>query len=94
MVNIFCYNALFFKPLKTHLLILVGRSEYHKPYELKKVGEKFFMDFSFFTHRFFVKNLGKSISQMGNPIGVYETNYKVKQAGTCISCEDLSVYRQ
>ena len=31
------------------------RFEYHKPYELKKVGDDFFMDFSFFTHRFFMK---------------------------------------
>ena len=34
--------------------------------------------------RFYVKNLWKFISQMGNPLGVHETNYKikkVKQAG-------------
>ena len=37
------------------------------------------MDFSFFAHRFFVKNLWKFISQMGNPLGVHETNYKVKK---------------
>ena len=36
------------------------------------------MDFSIFAHRFFMKNLWKFISQMGNPLGVYETNYKVK----------------
>ena len=45
----------------------------------QKSGWNFFMDFSFFTHRIFVKNLWKFISQMGNPLGVYETNYKVKK---------------
>ena len=55
-----------------------GRFEYHEPYELKKVGDNFFMDFSFFAHRFFLENLWKFILQMGNPLGVYETNYKVK----------------
>ena len=43
------------------------------------MGDDFFMDFSFFAHRFFVKNLWKFILQMGNPLGVYETNYKVKK---------------
>ena len=43
------------------------------------MGDNFFMDFSFFAHRFFVKNLWKFILQMGNPLGVYETNYKVKK---------------
>ena len=33
------------------------RFEYHKPYKLKKVGDDFFTDFSFFAHRFFKENL-------------------------------------
>ena len=49
-----------------------GRFEYHKHYELKKVGNNFFMIFSFFTHRFFVKNLRKFISQIGSPLGGME----------------------
>ena len=69
IINISCYDASWDQD---------GRFEYHKPYELKKVGETFFIDFSFFTLRFFVKNLWKFLSQMGNPLGVYETNYKVK----------------
>ena len=42
------------------------------------MGYDIFMIFSFFDQRFFVKNLWKFISQMGNPLGVYGTNYKVK----------------
>ena len=34
-----------------------GCFEYHKPYELKKMGDNFFMDFSFFTQRFFKENI-------------------------------------
>ena len=37
------------------------------------------MDFSFFTQRFFMKNLWKFISQMGSPLGAYESNYEVKK---------------
>ena len=37
------------------------------------------MDFSFFTHRFFGKNVWKFLSNMGNPLGVYKTSYKVRQ---------------
>ena len=37
------------------------------------------MDFSLFTQRFFVKNVWKFISQMGNLLEVYETKYKVKK---------------
>ena len=79
-VNISCYDAVFSKSLKTReSWDQDGRFEYHEPYELWKVGDDFFMDFSFFAHRFFVKNLWKFILQMGNPLGVYETNYKVKK---------------
>ena len=38
------------------------------------------MDFSFFTRRFFRKNLRKFISQMGNAPGVYERMYGVQKA--------------
>ena len=38
--------------------------EYHKPHELKKVGDDFFMDFSFFNHRFFVKNLSQAGAEL------------------------------
>ena len=30
--------------------------EYHKPHELKKVGDDFFMDFSFLAYRFLKEN--------------------------------------
>ena len=43
------------------------------------MGDDFFMDCSFFANRYFVKNLWKFISQMGNHLGVYKTNYKVKK---------------
>ena len=47
------HSALFSKPLKTrYSWAQVGRFEYHKPYELNKIGDDFLMDFSFFTHRF------------------------------------------
>ena len=46
-------GALFSKPLKTRYSCdQDGRFEYHNPYELQKVGDDFFMDFSFFAHRF------------------------------------------
>ena len=48
------YSALFSKPLKTRYSWgRAGRFEYHKPYELNKMGDDFLMDFSFFIHRFF-----------------------------------------
>ena len=43
------------------------------------MGDEIFLDFSFFTHRFLMKNLQKFISQLGNQLGVYGTNYKVIQ---------------
>ena len=57
-----------------------GCFEYHKPYELEKVGDNFLMDFSVFAHRFFKENLWKFISQMGNALGVYESSYVIKKA--------------
>ena len=45
-----------------------GRFAYHKPYELNKMGDKFFMDFSFFAHRFLKENLWNFFSQMPNDI--------------------------
>ena len=51
--NISGRGALFSKPLKTRYSCdRDGRFEYHNPYELQKVGDDFFMDFSFFAHRF------------------------------------------
>ena len=56
--NISGRGALFSKPLKTRYSYdRDGRFEYHNPYELKKVGDDFFKDFSFFAHRFFLENL-------------------------------------
>ena len=51
-----------------------GRFKYHKSYELKKVVNDFFI----FPHRFF-KEFWKFISQMGNRLGVYKNNCKVKK---------------
>ena len=65
-----------------------GCFEYHKPYQLKNVGDDFFMDFSFFTYRFFW-----FISQMGNPLGVYGTNYKVKKNQKLIIGENMAPFR-
>ena len=54
IANISGYSALFSKPLKTRYSWgRAGRFEYHKPYELNKMGDDFLMDFSFFFHRFF-----------------------------------------
>ena len=40
------YSALFSKPLKTRYSWgRAGRFEYHKPYELNKMGDNFLMDF-------------------------------------------------
>ena len=47
------------------------------PMNSKKLVTTFLMDFSFFTHRFFRKNLRKFISQMGNAPGVCERMYGV-----------------
>ena len=72
--------CIIFQIVNNSLIVRLTLSfEYHNPYDFKKVGDDFFMDFSFFTHRFFVKNLCKFISQMGNSLGVYGTNYKVKK---------------
>ena len=50
--NISGRGALFSKPLKTRYLCdRDGRFEYHNPFELQKVGDDFFVDFSFFAHR-------------------------------------------
>ena len=67
------------------------------PYELKKVGDNVFMNFLFFAHRFFKENLGTFISQMGNPLGGYESIYKVKNVKHLLLGEiwppsDLSFY--
>ena len=56
-----------------------GRFAYHKPYELNKMGDKFFIDFSFFTHRFFKENLWNFFSQMPDALGICGTIYKVKK---------------
>ena len=54
MGNISGRIALFSKQLKTRYSCdRDGRFEYHNPYELQKVGDDFFIDFSFFAHRFF-----------------------------------------
>ena len=66
IANISGYGALFSKPLKTRYSWgRAGRFEYHKPYELNKIGDNFLMDFSFFSHRFFLENLRKFFEQMG-----------------------------
>ena len=52
-VQISGYNAFFFA-------IFLSKNDhfaYHKPYELNKMNDKFFMDFSFFAHRLFKENL-------------------------------------
>ena len=46
--NFFCKNNGEFEPVVLHTL---------NPMNSKKMGDKFFMDFSFFTHRFFNENL-------------------------------------
>ena len=56
-----------------------GRFAYHKPYELNKMGDKFFMDFSFFAHRFFTENLWNFFLQMPDALGICGTMYKVKK---------------
>ena len=43
------------------------------------MGDKFFMDFSFFAHRFFKENLRNFFSQMPNALGICGTMYKVKK---------------
>ena len=79
---LFCYSALFSKPLKSrYSWDRAGRFEYHKPYELNKIGDNFLMDFSFFTYRFFMKTLWKFISQMPDALGVCGTLIKVKKEG-------------
>ena len=46
IVNFSCFDALFFRLLKTRLSWdQDSRFEYHKPYGLKKVGDYFFMEF-------------------------------------------------
>ena len=50
------------------------------PMNSKKLVTTFLMDFSFFTHRFFGKNLRKFSSQMGNAPGVCERMYGVQKA--------------
>ena len=50
------------------------------PMNSKKLVTTFLMDFSFFTHRFFWKNLRNFVSQMGNAPGVYERMYGVQKA--------------
>ena len=49
-----------------------GRFAYHKPYELYKMCDDFFMDFSFFAHRFFWKNLRNFFLSNGEcPVGIW-----------------------
>ena len=42
------------------------------------MGDKFFMDFPFFAHRFFKENLWNFFSQMPDALGICGTMYKVK----------------
>ena len=56
-----------------------GHFKYHNPDELKKMGDKFFLDFSFFTHRFFYENLWNFFLQMPDALGVCGILYKVKK---------------
>ena len=46
----------------------------------KKLVTIYLKIFNFSLIDFFVENLQKFIYQMGNPRGVYDTNYKVIQA--------------
>ena len=50
------------------------------PMNSKKLVTTFLMDFSFFTHRFFGKNLQIFFSPMGNAPGVCERMYGVQKA--------------
>ena len=43
---------------------------YPKPYELKKMVEKFFMDFSYFLNRFFKENLLILFSHRPDALGL------------------------
>ena len=52
---------------------------YHKPYELNKMGDNFFMDFSFFAHRFIKENIWIFFSQIPDALGVCRTLCKVKK---------------
>ena len=56
-----------------------GRFAYHKPSKFNKMGDNFFMDFSFFAHRFFKENLWIFFSQMPDALGVCGTMCKVKK---------------
>ena len=49
------------------------------PMNSKKLVTTFLMDFSFFTHRFFGKNLRNFFSPMGNAPGVCERMYGVQK---------------
>ena len=50
------------------------------PMNSKKLVTTFLMDFSFFTRRFFRKNLRNFFSPMGNAPRVYERIYGVQKA--------------
>ena len=43
------------------------------------MGDKFFVDFSFFAHRFLKENLRNFFSQMPDALGICGAMYKVKK---------------
>ena len=70
------YFAIFFSKNDREIELVV----LHTINPLKsKMGDNFFMDFSFFTQRFFEENLQHFFSQMPDAFGVCGTMCKVKK---------------